>query len=203
MKYSGIYKIQSISNPSRIYIGSSINIYRRWQGHISELKRNIHHSQKLQRHFNKYGEVDLQFSILLGCDKDDLINIEQYFVDSYKPYFNNLYHVKPVKYIKHSDETKAKMRQNRLGRKLSEETKRKISETHKGIKPTEETRQKLIKSHLGKKYIHTPEWNENIGKAQRGRKLTEEHKKKLSEAKKGYIPWNKGRKKELSDICLN
>jgi group I intron endonuclease len=194
MKLPGIYKIQSITKPERIYIGSSSNVYRRWQAHISQLKRNIHHSQKLQYHFNKYGESDLCFSILLGCEKDDLIKLEQYFFDSYKPYFNNLLQAKPVKYIPHRKEVKEMMSQSRIGHKLSEETKRKISESHKGMKPTPDTLIKLRLSHLGKKQIRTKEWNKKISENQKGRKLTAAHKTKLSQAKKGKKAWNKGKK---------
>jgi len=85
---SAIYKIQSLIKPERVYIGSAINIGNRWNIHLFKLRRKEHHSLKLQNHFNKYGEADLQFSILLGCDKEDLIKTEQYFIDSYKPWFN-------------------------------------------------------------------------------------------------------------------
>ena len=63
---TGIYKIVSKIRPDRMYIGSSINIPKRWREHISNLKKNKHHSKQLQNHFNKYGEADLQFSILLN-----------------------------------------------------------------------------------------------------------------------------------------
>jgi group I intron endonuclease len=89
MKYScGIYKIQSLLKPNRCYIGSSSKIENRWIRHLLSLRKNRHHSIKLQRHYNKYGISDLQFSILLGCDKDKLIEIEQYFLDSHYTYFN-------------------------------------------------------------------------------------------------------------------
>jgi hypothetical protein len=88
MKISGIYKIQSIIKPQRCYIGSAVNIHKRWWNHAWELRNNRHHSIILQRHYNKYGEADLQFSVLLGCNKEDLVSIEQYFVDFYNPYFN-------------------------------------------------------------------------------------------------------------------
>jgi hypothetical protein len=54
MNISGIYKIQSIINPERVYIGSAISIRNRWCTHKSELKGNKHHSPKLQNHYNKY-----------------------------------------------------------------------------------------------------------------------------------------------------
>jgi hypothetical protein len=40
----------------------------------------------------------------------------------------------------------------------------------------------------------TPEHRKKIGDAQRGRNFTEEHKRKLSVAHVGKIPWNKGTK---------
>jgi len=88
MKTSAIYKIQSIIKPERTYIGSAVNICRRWNEHLRKLRLNIHPNNKLQNHYNKYGQSDLIFTILLGCDKYDLIKTEQYFIDSYKPWFN-------------------------------------------------------------------------------------------------------------------
>jgi hypothetical protein len=74
----------------------------------------------------------------------------------------------------HSEETKEKIRKNRLkqkcprtGKKHSEETKKKFSETRKGV----------------------TSWN-------KGKSLSEEHRKKLKETHKGQIPWNKGMKNE-------
>ncbi len=88
MKISGIYQIQSKRKPERIYIGSAVDINRRWNEHINSLRSNKHENKKLQNHCNKYGEVDLMFSILLGCEKEDLLKVEQYFLDTYKTYFN-------------------------------------------------------------------------------------------------------------------
>ena len=65
MKISGIYKIQSVIKPDRCYIGSGVCIKSRWNRHLCDLRHNRHWSKKLQNHYNKYGESDLQFSILL------------------------------------------------------------------------------------------------------------------------------------------
>ena len=134
MDISGIYQIQSKGKPDRIYIGSSININNRWWLHLDQLQKGIHHSPQLQRHYNKYGEIDLQFSILLGCEKKDLLKIEQYFIDSYNPYFNILKIAGSSLGIKRSDETKQKQKLLKLGIKKSEESNRKRSETMKGIR---------------------------------------------------------------------
>jgi group I intron endonuclease len=87
-RLSGIYKIRSITN-NKEYIGSSVNIYKRFKDHKRLLKRNKHHSHHLQNHFNKYGEDDLEFTIIeLVNDISLLILKEQHYIDSLKPKFN-------------------------------------------------------------------------------------------------------------------
>ena len=59
-KISGIYKIQSLYHPERCYIGSAVNITRRWMEHLTALKADKHYSKKLQNHYNKYGKNEKQ-----------------------------------------------------------------------------------------------------------------------------------------------
>lgn len=83
------------------------------------------------------------------------------------------------------------------GKHHSEETRRKISETKKGRDTMpEETRRKISEERIGQ--IHSKETIENMSKAKMGeknpmygKKLTEEHKRKLSEA---HIGKQKGEK---------
>jgi group I intron endonuclease len=86
---SGIYKIQSIINENK-YIGSAIHLNARRILHFLSLKNNIHYNKHLQRHYNKYGIKDLQFSIIELCPKEKLIEREQYYMDLLKPEFNIL-----------------------------------------------------------------------------------------------------------------
>lgn len=72
-----------------------------------------------------------------------------------------------------SEETRQKLRECRLGTKLSKETREKISKANKGHICTDETRKKLSESKLGAK-------NYNYGKP-----LSKEVKKKLSESLSG------------------
>src|ERR1035437_7496791 len=88
IRTTGIYEIKSIIKPERFYIGSAENIYKRWWYHTYRLGRNEHENSKLQNHYNKYGKNDLIFSVILSCEKSDLLSTEQFFLDSYKPYFN-------------------------------------------------------------------------------------------------------------------
>ena len=106
---SGIYKIQSKIKPERVYVGSAVNIKHRWHEHSSALRKNKHHSRKLQRHYNKYGESDLVFSVIVPCEKEELIKEEQIFLYLYKPYFNT-----------------CKISGSTLGYRYSEESRRKI-----------------------------------------------------------------------------
>jgi group I intron endonuclease len=183
MKISGIYKIHSKIKPERCYIGSAVNISHRWICHLSDLRKNKHHSAKLQRHYNKYGEPDLIFSILLGCEKVDLLKTEQYFIDSYKPFYNNSETAGSSLGIKRSYETRLKQRLKKLGKKLSEEHRNAIVESKKnaphwnkgnkgyraGRKESEETRRKHSEANIR---------NGNIPPSQKGNKRSEEWKQK-------------------------
>ena len=88
MRIPGIYKIQSITFPDRIYIGSAIDMDRRWTYHKTRLNKGVHENSKLQNHVSKYGINDLVHSVLHVCADEELIIAEQFFIDSYNPYFN-------------------------------------------------------------------------------------------------------------------
>ncbi len=175
MKISGIYKIQSIIKPERCYIGSAVNISKRWNYHLSDLRKNKHANNKLQNHFNKYGESDLQFSILIGCDKNNLLPNEQFFIDSYKPWFNI-----------------NKTAGSNLGMHVSDKTKQKLREINTGKKQSNETIEKRRKSTTGLK--RSKEWCLKISKVHKGKITSDETKHKMSIAKKGKPTWNKGLK---------
>jgi group I intron endonuclease len=154
MKLIGIYKIQSISRPERIYIGSSINISERWKTHLKRLNKNNHHSLKLQRHYNKYGVSDLQFSIVIqDCKKEDLLFIEQLFLND-KPYFNICKYAGNTLSRPCLQKTKQKMSDSHKGcknsfyhQKHSTKVKLQISLSHKGLKHSLKTKQKMSDSH--------------------------------------------------------
>ena len=104
----GIYKISSKKNPKRFYIGSTSNFKRRHLEHFKRLRKSEHHSIILQRHVDKYGLDDLEFSILEICHEHLLLEREQYYIDSLNPYFNVSKVAGRTKGVKQSDETKQK-----------------------------------------------------------------------------------------------
>jgi group I intron endonuclease len=152
MKIIGIYKIQSIKKPKRIYIGSSVNITKRWNHHLQVLRHNKHHSQKLQHHYNKYGEADLVFSIVVGCDKDNIFDVEQFFLDAYKPWFNIYKTARYATGQKVSDETREKHRKSMIGKKWTMEARIRFSEKCKGRPKSEEHKRNLSKAGMGQKH---------------------------------------------------
>jgi len=150
MKICGIYQIQSKIKPERIYIGSAINIRKRWIFHLWNLKKNIHNNQKLQRHYNKYGESDLVFIIVELCFPEFLTAREQYYINKLKPYFNICKIAgNPMLGRNHSEKTKEKLRIASTGRHHSEETKKNLRvawEKRKLIPVSEKSKQKMRES---------------------------------------------------------
>lgn len=186
MKFSGIYKISSVSCPDKFYIGSAVSLENRKRDHWGNLVRNRHDNPILQNHCNKYGINDLVFSILLFCEESELITTEQDFLDFYKPALNICKMAGNTLGYRHTPETKEKFK-NRI---CSAETRKKFSDAKKGKpsmwkgkKASSETREKQRNAKLGKK---------------RG-PMSPEHKLKIGEANKGKIPWSKGKKNCYSE----
>lgn len=182
MKISGVYRIESKLKPERCYIGSAVNITHRWQLHLQSLQRNKHHSQKLQRHFNKYSEFDLSFSVLLGCEKEDLLKTEQYFIDSYNPYFNNCKIAGSVLgcHWKLSKEICERQSIRRMGHAISKETRNKIGIANKNkihSKEQNENHNKKIKG-----YVPTESSRISRSKKMKGMPKTEEHSRHIKES---------------------
>ena len=158
MMLCGIYKIESKIKPCRVYIGSAININKRWIRHKTQLKNNIHNNKKLQNHYNKYGVNDLVFSVLQLCNNNELIKIEQTYLDNNETYFNILNFAYSLSGFKHK-----------------EETKKYLSKINKGHKMTPEQNHKNSIAQTGK-----ISW-------MRGKKFSMEHRKNISEAKKRKV----------------
>lgn len=60
---SGIYVIKNTHN-DKVYVGSSFNIQKRWDSHLSSLRSDRHHSCKLQGDYNLLGESSFYLEIV-------------------------------------------------------------------------------------------------------------------------------------------
>jgi len=151
-KNCGIYKIMSIKFPNRIYIGSSKNIKHRWVCHKSELATNTHANKKLQNHCNKYGIDDLKFVIIYNCDISELINMEQFYLDSQKIYFNILQKAHSIEGYRHTLETRKKLSEINKGKKWangrahSKENIKKFADVARNKNWSSEARDKIRKA---------------------------------------------------------
>lgn len=114
MKYNikpntcGIYQIRNKIN-NKSYIGSSVNISSRCSNHMNRDARKYY-----WRDFYKdviyYGQCNFEFIVLEECDKDKLIEREQYYYDLIKPEYNfskpieNPFLLKEINDLAHSTE---------------------------------------------------------------------------------------------------
>jgi len=215
----GVYQILNKDN-GHSYIGSSIDLLKRFDVHKRSLKRQDHHSIVLQRAWNKYSEDVFKFSILLYCDKKDCIVYEQAVLDKFLPEYNISQTAGSPLGVIRSEETKQKLRILNLGKKLSLETRKKMGLSQagntngKGYKHTakaiekirlagigrkvsEETREKMrISAVCRKMKPQTDDHKRKISKALTGRKQSEEHIENNSKARIG-VKHSKERKMKI------
>jgi group I intron endonuclease len=222
MTTSGIYSIINTIT-QKVYIGSSINLEKRWHDHKASLSEDCHHNRHLQRSWNQYGEQAFQFSILLVCDKDYLLVWEQIAVDGYVSVLGrgNLYNIcmnveKPEftqRGWKQSPECIAKVIATKRAKgvfdNISEETRRKISAANKGRPKSAEFKERLRCALTGRKV--SPETRAKISASKRGHKFTEEqltcwnkfHGKKHSEETKARMSAAATGRPRSAEHCKN
>lgn len=179
-KISGVYAITNLSNGHR-YIGSSIDIYRRWSQHRRQLRKGTHSNQILQRAWDKYSEDTFEFSILIVCSEHDTLLNEQRFLDTVKPEYNIAVCAEaPSRGLHFSEEHRRNISKARKGYIMSDEQKQKLSEAHKGKKHTEEWKAKMCGRTGTTGYKYTDEQKEHLRQSHLGYVMPEEQKAKIS-----------------------
>jgi len=196
-----IYKISNSVN-EKIYIGSALNYNLRISKHINSLNLNKHHNRILQNHVNKYGINTLIFDIVEHIlDSDNLIQREQFYIDTLKPEFNICRIAGNCAGRKWSDSMRKKMKGKKggmLGKKASPETLKRMSEARTGVKlpPLTDERKKRLSDYFkenpvnywkGKKRSEADK--EKMRNVKLGKKASDETKKKMSEKRKGKKPY--------------
>jgi group I intron endonuclease len=172
---TGIYVIANLVNHKK-YVGSAINIERRWNGHRRSLRKGTHENPHLQKSWNKHGECAFKFDVLETVqDKWELVLIEQYYLDWMEPEYNICRTVGSAM----------------LGRHHTEDTKRRISAAHAGKTLSAEHRAKLSASHMGQ------------SPPNKGKRYSEELRARLSAAHKGLPSPKKGQPSPLKGRSLS
>lgn len=158
---SCIYKISNKIN-SRIYIGSAIDFVNRKSKHLRQLNSNKHCNIKLQRFYNKYGNESLVFSIVEYCEKENLLEREQFYINNLNCVTNGFNILSTAgSWLNHSHTEKSKKKlsatkkgiqtKGMLGKVHSEKTKELIAKKALGRKQSEDTIKKRISKNTGKK----------------------------------------------------
>lgn len=150
---SGIYRILNKIN-GNCYIGSSL----------------------LQKAFNKYGEDNFEFQVILCCKPEYRLYYEQQLIRELNSQYNVFTNVSdsPLRQFTFTEQSKLKMSIAHKGKKLSEQHKHNISLANKGR-------------------VFSKESKDKIRKAKQNTTLSQETIKKMSEAKKGK-PWSEKRR---------
>ena len=150
---NGIYKITNLPT-GRFYIGSAVNVERRWKRHASDLNAQRHHNSKLQRAWNKYGQAAFTFELLEEVsDLAILLEREQHYMDTLKPFYNINPKAGSGLGYRHTDESRAKMSKKARAHWASMSDEEKVAkgkehaEKIRGKTHTEETRQKMSEAH--------------------------------------------------------
>lgn len=184
---AGIYQIRNIQNNKR-YIGSTHNFEERFYRHRYQLQTGKHHSILLQRAWDKYGEENFVFEKIIEYDminNDELLKIEQEFLDTEQPYAPEGYNVSrsatnAVCYGEANGMYGRKGENHPLyGRKMPKEFGEKISKSSKGKKKhyTPETlkvrSEKQSRAMMGS---NNPNYGKNFSKSTR-EKIAAYHEK--------------------------
>lgn len=178
--YGIIYIIKNKVN-NKIYVGQTSSkkgfkgrypcggegIERVFKCHKRNRDNNRTYNEHLLRSIEKYGidafEVDEELDV--AYSKEELDKLEDMYIKVYDCIDNGYNQKEGGSNGKHSDKTKEKMSQSKMGHSVSKETRIKLKEINLGKIVSKETREKM-------------------SEAKKGRKHTEETKKKMSEAKK-------------------
>lgn len=158
----------------KIYVGSAKNISLRLKAYY-----NVYHlarvaNMHIHRALLKYGYSAFSLSVLEYCSEDNLIQREQYYLDTLKPEYNICTTAGSTLGKLHSWEAKDKISRTKKGTNLAE------ANSFHGQTHTEESRKRMTEAKLGKTL--SVDTIEKLRVAQAGKKFTEEHKSNLSAA---------------------
>jgi group I intron endonuclease len=161
--------VYSIAHPSstKVYVGSSIDVDKRWCSHRKDLELLRHRCQHLQRAWNKHGGENFVFTILEECQpvKEQLLSREQHWMDHYEP--TGLYNSCPVA-------------GSPLGLKLTIQQRENISKALKGKKKSASHKERMSIS--AKERVRSPEELEQFAAHWVGKQKSPEHLQKIGTA---------------------
>lgn len=103
---SGVYRWTNL-NTGFIYIGSSINLAKRFKDYFSYSHLTKKNKMIINKAILKYGYASCKEDILEYCAPEECIKREQYYIDTFKPEYNILKVAGSTLGYKHTEETLA------------------------------------------------------------------------------------------------
>lgn len=178
MSMGFIYVLTSPSGKS--YIGQTTRPIKK---RFNEHKKKDSGCRALNNAVEKYG-WDMMKKVWYECPDEYLDFDETFLINAMCTLSPDGYNIKEGGGNgKHTEATKKKMREIKLGKKFTEDHKKKISESLLGITRSDETKQKIGKRSSDRK--HTEESKRMMSEIKLGKRFTEEHKKRIGEAQQG------------------
>lgn len=134
-RFCGVYAIVN-SVTGYAYIGSSVDIVKRFLDHRKALRRRTHHCIHLQRAWIKHGETSFYYGLVEFVQRASLKRAEQAWIDLCPlPYNTNPFASRPP---------------SQAGRSPSAANRAATSARFKSIERTEEWRRRIGDAHRGK-----------------------------------------------------
>lgn len=98
----GIYKIENLVN-HKVYIGQSLNIEKRYKEHLRSgqpekysLKSERDKKCPIHLAMQKYGVENFELTVLQECKKEEMDDLERYYIKKYKSLDGNFgYNISP------------------------------------------------------------------------------------------------------------
>lgn len=140
-----VYCLQNNVN-NKIYVGSSTNFTFRLYKYYS-ISYLYNNKTAINNALAKYGYSQFSLYIIDVCDKDKILEREQYFMDTLQPEYNILKIAGSSRGFKHSDKTLKWFKEERL---VSEDTRQKLSRAASKRILTLDEKNKLSLSSMGK-----------------------------------------------------
>lgn len=193
-----IYVLQRISDAAYLYVGSAVNPRNRFYGHKKQTPY-----KEIREAFTKN---DIRFVVITETDECSRIEVEARFWLAFKTAGHPIVNSDPATAWKHygkspSEETRRKLSIALKGRPRSDEHNHKLALAQRGSKRKPhslETRLKMSSSHKGQRQNlgrkHTEETRQKMSRSHMGHPVSEETRRKISQARKQRLEALRGAK---------
>lgn len=196
---SGIYRITN-ARDGKNYVGSSKDIRNRCMQHIRELTKGTHHGKKLLNAWRKHGSVNFTFHVLELCSVESLVERETWWMNQLKvdTHGYNTYSATPTgRGYTQTPEHVEKRISPRRGKPQPQNVRDAVAAANKRRIYTTEQRDAARKRMAKwKSRLSKEELSHRLSESMKGRVISSEQRKKISESKTGQT-W---RDKEGGDV---